>query len=125
MNPPCSSLRGVSDPNDSNARVPPGAHLDLAGEMSYGEYLGLDALLTAQHPVSDAHDEMLFIVQHQTTELWMKLMLHELRAAAGVTAAWAAGWSFVFRKPNMRNAVGGWSRAKMRDRGILTDALSP
>ncbi|MBK8697528.1 MAG: hypothetical protein IPN17_36060 [Deltaproteobacteria bacterium] len=49
--------------------------------MSYGEYLGLDALLAAQHPVSDAHDEMLFIVQHQTTELWMKLMLHELRAA--------------------------------------------
>jgi tryptophan 2,3-dioxygenase len=66
--------------------VPPGAHLDLAGEMSYGEYLGLDALLDAQHPVSDAHDEMLFIVQHQTAELWMKLMLHELRAARASVA---------------------------------------
>jgi len=86
MNPPCSSLRGVSDPNDSNARVPPGAHLDLAGEMSYGEYLGLDELLSAQHPISDEHDEMLFVIQHQTTELWMKLMLHELRAARASVA---------------------------------------
>ena len=71
----------MSDPNDSAARVPPGAHLDLAGEMSYGEYLGLDDLLAAQHPISDAHDEMLFVIQHQAAELWMKLMLHELRAA--------------------------------------------
>jgi tryptophan 2,3-dioxygenase len=49
--------------------------------MSYGDYLHLDAVLSAQHPLSPAHDEMLFIIQHQTSELWMKLMLHELSAA--------------------------------------------
>ena len=58
-----------------------GAELDFAGSMSYGDYLHLDAVLNAQHPLSPAHDEMLFIVQHQTSELWMKLMLHELHAA--------------------------------------------
>jgi tryptophan 2,3-dioxygenase len=51
--------------------------------MSYGDYLQLDAILSAQKPLSPAHNEMLFIVQHQTSELWMKLMLHELRAAIG------------------------------------------
>lgn len=58
-----------------------GAQMDFAREMSYGDYLGLDQILNAQHPLSPDHNEMLFIVQHQTTELWMKLMLHELRAA--------------------------------------------
>ena len=58
-----------------------GAKLDFSASMSYSDYLGLDAILNAQHPRSPAHDEMLFIVQHQTSELWMKLMLHELRAA--------------------------------------------
>ena len=48
--------------------------------MSYGDYLHLDAVLDAQHPRSPDHNEMLFIVQHQTSELWMKLMLHELHA---------------------------------------------
>ena len=57
------------------------AQLDFSRSMSYGDYLQLDAILTAQKPLSPAHDEMLFIVQHQTSELWMKLMLHELRAA--------------------------------------------
>jgi tryptophan 2,3-dioxygenase len=56
-------------------------------EMSYGDYLHLDAVLGAQHLRSGAHDEMLFIVQHQVTELWMKLLLHELRAAIGAVAA--------------------------------------
>jgi tryptophan 2,3-dioxygenase len=56
------------------------AQLDFSQSMSYGDYLQLDAILTAQKPLSPAHDEMLFIVQHQTSELWMKLMLHELRA---------------------------------------------
>jgi len=65
-----------------------GATLDFAAEMSYSDYLQLDAVLNAQKPLSPAHDEMLFIVQHQTSELWMKLLLHELRAA---TAAVAAG----------------------------------
>ena len=59
------------------------AQLDFSRSMSYGDYLQLDAILTAQKPLSPAHDEMLFIVQHQTSELWMKLMLHELRAAIG------------------------------------------
>jgi tryptophan 2,3-dioxygenase len=55
--------------------------LDFSKSMSYGDYLHLDEILNAQHPLSPAHDELLFIVQHQTSELWMKLMLHELRAA--------------------------------------------
>lgn len=58
-----------------------GAQMSFDGRMSYGDYLGLDAVLTAQHPLSDAHDELLFIIQHQTSELWMKLALHELGAA--------------------------------------------
>jgi tryptophan 2,3-dioxygenase len=57
---------------------------DFAERMSYGRYLALDELLAAQHPVSspEHHDELLFIIQHQTTELWLKLVLHELRSAA-------------------------------------------
>jgi tryptophan 2,3-dioxygenase len=61
--------------------------LDFRGEMSYGDYLHLDAVLGAQHPLSPDHNEMLFIVQHQTSELWMKLMLHELRAAVAHIAS--------------------------------------
>jgi tryptophan 2,3-dioxygenase len=63
-----------------------GAKLDFAGDISYGDYLHLDAVLNAQHPLSPDHNEMLFIVQHQTSELWMKLMLHELRAAVSAVA---------------------------------------
>lgn len=69
---------------DDDAMKPPGHHgaqLDFSDDMSYGDYLQLDQLLAAQHPRSPAHDEMLFIVQHQTSELWMKLMRHELAAA--------------------------------------------
>ena len=59
-----------------------GAHVDFSsGEMSYGDYLALDQLLAAQHPRSGQHDELLFIIQHQTTELWLKLIRHELGAA--------------------------------------------
>ena len=54
---------------------------DLAADTSYGGYLGLERLLSAQQPRSSHHDEMLFIIQHQTSELWMKLMIHELVAA--------------------------------------------
>jgi tryptophan 2,3-dioxygenase len=68
----------LSDPYDP-ARE--GAQMSFDGRMSYGDYLGLDTLLTSQHPLSDAHDEMLFIIQHQTSELWMRLALHELHAA--------------------------------------------
>ena len=59
-----------------------GMHTDFREAMSYADYLDLDTLLAAQHPRSDPphHDELLFIVQHQTTELWLKLILHELRA---------------------------------------------
>ena len=63
------------------------AQLDFSASMSYGDYLHLDEILNAQHPRSPAHDEMLFIVQHQTSELWMKLMLHELRAAITCVAS--------------------------------------
>ena len=69
---------------DDDAMKPPGHHgaqLDFSDDMSYGDYLQLDQLLAAQHPRSPAHDEMLFLVQHETSELWMKLMRHELAAA--------------------------------------------
>ena len=57
------------------------AQLDYAHSMSYGDYLHIDQVLSAQHPLSPAHDVMLFIIQHQTSELWMKLMLTEISAA--------------------------------------------
>ncbi|MCF8204143.1 MAG: tryptophan 2,3-dioxygenase [Methylotenera sp.] len=63
-----------------------GAQLDFSRDMSYGDYLQLDAILNAQKPLSPDHNEMLFIVQHQTSELWMKLMLHELQAAVANVA---------------------------------------
>lgn len=60
-----------------------GIHRDLRDRLSYAGYLGLDRVLSAQQPLSEPphHDEMLFIVQHQVTELWMKLIIHELEAA--------------------------------------------
>jgi tryptophan 2,3-dioxygenase len=64
-----------------------GAQMQFDGRMSYGDYLHLDAILTAQSPLSDAPDEMLFIIQHQTSELWMRLMLHELDIARKSIAA--------------------------------------
>lgn len=67
------------------------AQLDFSKSMSYGDYLHLDEVLNAQHPLSPAHDEMLFIVQHQTSELWMKLMLHELHAAIAAIASPSEG----------------------------------
>ncbi len=70
------------------------AQLDFSESMSYGDYLQLDAILNAQAPRSPDHNEMLFIVQHQTSELWMKLMLHELRAAIQCIAADDLGSAF-------------------------------
>ncbi len=58
-----------------------GAQMSFDGRMSYGDYLQLGSILNAQHPRSSAHDELLFIVQHQTSELWLKLALHEIDAA--------------------------------------------
>jgi tryptophan 2,3-dioxygenase len=69
---------------DNNERaLEPGILTDLSGRMTYGGYLHLDRLLSAQQPLSQPphHDEMLFIVQHQVSELWIKLLIHELRAA--------------------------------------------
>ena len=67
----------------SNAYDPEkdGAKMSFAQDMSYGDYLQIDAILNAQKPLSSAHDEMLFIIQHQTSELWMRLAIHELNAA--------------------------------------------
>ena len=70
------------------------AQLDFSEAMSYGDYLQLDSILNAQKPLSPAHDELLFIVQHQTSELWMKLMLHELNAAMRCVAADELGRAF-------------------------------
>jgi tryptophan 2,3-dioxygenase len=67
---------------DNSRALEAGIRRDFSGAMSYGDYLRLDLILSAQQPVSDPfrHDEMLFIIQHQTSELWLKLMLHELLA---------------------------------------------
>lgn len=75
---------------DKNQRaLETGIHTDFSGRMSYGGYLRLDRLLSAQQPLSSPpqHDETLFIIQHQVVELWMKLMIHELRAAVGYLQA--------------------------------------
>ena len=69
-----------------HAALAEGAKTDFSRDMSYGDYLRLDQVLNAQHPLSPDHNEMLFIIQHQTSELWMKLMLHELQAAIGAVA---------------------------------------
>ena len=60
-----------------------GAEMSFRDKMSYGDYLSLDTVLSAQKPLSTAHDEMLFIVQHHVSELWMKLAIHEIGAAIG------------------------------------------
>lgn len=68
----------MTDPYDPSAE---GAKMSFKGQMSYSDYLHLEKVLEAQEPLSSAHDEMLFIIQHQTSELWMKLALHEIRSA--------------------------------------------
>jgi tryptophan 2,3-dioxygenase len=83
----------MSDPPAAPEPMPPEAdgasrvdlsdeavHWDLGNSLSYGEYLRLDRLLDAQRPLSTEHDEMLFIIVHQVSELWMRLMLHELHS---------------------------------------------
>ncbi len=64
-----------------------GVEADFRGKMSYGDYLRLPQLLGAQTPLTDAHDELLFIIQHQTSELWMKLAIREIRAACALIRA--------------------------------------
>jgi tryptophan 2,3-dioxygenase len=75
------------DPVEGDASAPGGAKVDFSRDMSYGDYLHLDAVLGAQQRRSEAHDEMLFIIQHQVSELWMKLLLHELEAAIRAVSA--------------------------------------
>jgi len=85
QSPEPNASNSTSDDTRSGERIvhEEKAQLDFDGRMSYGDYLQLDAILNAQKPLSPDHNEMLFIVQHQTSELWMKLMLHELHAAIG------------------------------------------
>jgi tryptophan 2,3-dioxygenase len=73
---------------DNRREIEPTIERDFSSQMSYGDYLRLDLLLAAQQPQSDPpqHDELLFIVQHQTSELWLKLMVHELRSARDLLA---------------------------------------
>ncbi|HEU4851600.1 MAG TPA: tryptophan 2,3-dioxygenase [Telluria sp.] len=70
----------MSDTENKDGKSWHGAQMDFTKSMSYGDYLGLDQILNAQHPLSPNHNEMLFIIQHQTSELWLKLMLHEMHA---------------------------------------------
>ena len=72
--------------SDNYRPIEEGVETDFATQMTYGSYLHLDRLLDAQHPVSEHHDEMLFIVQHQVTELWLKQLIHELRSAIALIA---------------------------------------
>jgi tryptophan 2,3-dioxygenase len=75
--------------NDNTRPLEDSIVTDFSTRMSYGSYLALDELLSIQRPVSDPahHDELLFIVQHQTSELWLKLVLHEVRSACAALAA--------------------------------------
>jgi tryptophan 2,3-dioxygenase len=77
------------DPARAERALEQSIRTDLTADSSYGGYLGLDQLLAAQHPRSrpEHHDELLFIVQHQTSELWLKLVLHELVAARSYLAS--------------------------------------
>lgn len=74
--------------DDNERQLEQSIRTDLEGRLDYRGYLGLDAILEAQHPRSDPphHDELLFIIQHQTSELWFKLIIHELRAAMALLA---------------------------------------
>ena len=99
----------MNKPQDIVARE--GAKLDYSNDMTYGDYLQLDQLLSAQQPLSPVHDEMLFIVQHQTSELWMKLMLHELHAAMQALQTGEASVAFKMMarvSRIMAQLVGAW-----------------
>jgi tryptophan 2,3-dioxygenase len=78
---PAAASASGAGAEQSPARHEDGAQLDFGSDMSYGDYLHLDQVLQAQHPLSSDPNELLFIVQHQTSELWMKLLLHELQRA--------------------------------------------
>jgi len=92
----------------------PEVQRDFSRSMSYGDYLALDQLLSAQHPRSQPaqHDELLFIIQHQTAELWLKLMVHELRSARSL-----------FATDNLEPALKRLARVK-RIQEVLTEQWS-
>jgi tryptophan 2,3-dioxygenase len=71
----------MADGRKAGVLAPEGAETDFSARMSYSDYLQLGTVLAAQEPLSSAHDELLFIIQHQTSELWMKLAIHEIEAA--------------------------------------------
>ena len=79
-------------------------HWDLSDGLSYSQYLNLDKLLDAQHPLSYQHDEMLFIIIHQVSELWMKLCLHELGATVDCVRRDDLGPTFKDRKSTRLNS---------------------
>jgi tryptophan 2,3-dioxygenase len=93
----------MSDDPTAQRDLEPGVQRDFRAAMSYGDYLHLDEVLSAQHPLSVPlrHDELLFIIQHQTSELWLKLMLHELRAVRQL-----------LRVDDLRPALKGLARVK-------------
>ena len=100
---------------DKNQRpLEPGIHTDLQGRITYAGYLQLERLLSAQQPVSDPphHDEMLFIVQHQVSELWLKLLMHELQAARAFLQAdrvWQCQKVLARSKQVLRQLTEQWS----------------
>ena len=77
------SKRKVTRPRAAIDLAGEAVHWDLRNAMSYSDYLGLKQLLACQRPLSGQHDETLFITIHQTSELWIKLCLHEVTAAMG------------------------------------------
>ncbi|WP_447730943.1 tryptophan 2,3-dioxygenase [Pseudoxanthomonas suwonensis] len=92
----------------------PGIHTDLQGRMTYAGYLQLDRLLSAQKPLSEPahHDEMLFIIQHQVSELWLKLLMHELQAARAFLQqdqVWQCRKVMARGKQVLRQLVEQWS----------------
>ena len=85
----------MSDPANTTVDLSQEAvHWDLRETMSYGDYLCLDKLLSCQHPQTDRHDEMLFVVMHQASELWIKLCLHEIAGAIRQLKAGVLGPAF-------------------------------
>ncbi|MGL4475304.1 MAG: tryptophan 2,3-dioxygenase [Shewanella sp.] len=78
----------------NNRELETNIHTDFKDEMSYGDYLHLEQVLGAQHPLSAEHDEMLFIIIHQTSELWLKLAGHEVSCAIANIQAGNAGHAF-------------------------------
>ncbi|KWW20668.1 tryptophan 2,3-dioxygenase [Peribacillus simplex] len=74
-------MKNRNDKEQNGSGLERNIQTDFQKSMSYGDYLHLDQILSSQHRCSDHHDEMLFIIIHQTSELWMKLILHELKAA--------------------------------------------